>query len=121
MFLLGASASLLLANADLVINPQISNSIAYIKQFFVTSDGTTNGALGVILQSSGVFATKYCDLSGSNCKTISELSDVSAQLAGLSSLYLTSGQVDSKINILSGNLMTYIGLNYYDKTAIDAK
>lgn len=42
LFLLGASASLLLANADLVINPQISNSIAYIKQFFVTSDGTTN-------------------------------------------------------------------------------
>ena len=34
LFLLGASLSILLANADLVINPQISNSIAYIKQFF---------------------------------------------------------------------------------------
>jgi hypothetical protein len=50
IFLLGASLSILLANADLIINPQISNSIAYIKQFFVTSDGTNNGTLGVILQ-----------------------------------------------------------------------
>ncbi|MEI6425954.1 MAG: tail fiber domain-containing protein [Candidatus Absconditabacteria bacterium] len=83
LILLGASASLLLANADLIINPQISNSIAYIKQFFVTSDGTSSGAVGVILQSSGVFSKNYCNLSGSLCKTTEDLFAVDAQLSGL--------------------------------------
>ena len=118
LFLLGASASVLIANADLVINPQISNSIAYIKQFFVTSDGTVNGTLGVILQGSGVFSNQYCDLSGANCTTTANLSAMATQLAGLSSLYLTGGQVDTKINTFSGNLMTYLSGTYYDKTGV---
>ena len=115
IFLLGASLSILLANADLIINPQISNSIAYIKQFFVTSDGTNNGTLGVILQGSWVFSTKYCNLSGTNCKTMEGIDD---QITSLSGVYLTWGQVDTKINTFSGNLMTYLSGTYYDKTGV---
>jgi hypothetical protein len=74
---------LLLANADLIINPQISNSIAYIKQFFVTSDGTSSGTVGVILDNSGVFSKSFCNLSGSLCKTTEDLFAVDAQLSGL--------------------------------------
>ena len=116
LIILGASVSLFLVNADLIINPQISNSIAYIKQFFVTSDWTASGTLGVTLNSSGVFATKYCDLSWSNCKTITELNDISAQLWSLSSLYLTWAQVDDKISNFS---LWYLPLNYYNKIGVD--
>jgi len=83
LIVLGVSVSLFLVNADLIINPQISNSIAYIKQFFVTSDGTSSGTVGVILDNSGVFSKSFCNLSGSLCKTTEDLFAVDAQLSGL--------------------------------------
>ncbi len=128
LFLLGASLSILLANADLVINPQISNSIAYIKQFFVTSDGTTNGTLGVILQGSGVFSTKYCNLSGTNCKTmenIAGLDDQAAAISGLSaqlSGYVTTGQLDTKLSTyFTGGQLFNILSGYMTVSQIDTR
>ena len=115
----GASVSLLLARADLIINPQISNSIAFIRQFFVTSDGTSSWSVSVVLDTSGVFAKGYCNLSGSMCKTVEDFFNIDTQLSGiniqitaLSGLYLTGGQVDAKILTASNQLIGYMTGNF---------
>ena len=104
----------------------------------MTSDGTSNGSVGVILQSSGVYSKNYCNLTGSLCKTTEDLFAVDTQIAWLSGIYLTGGQVDTKIawlsgiyltggqvdtkiNTFSGNLMTHLSGSYYTTGQINAK
>ena len=97
LFFLWASATLLLARAETVINPTISNAVSYMKQIFVTSDGTSNGTIGVVLNGSGnIWASLYCDGSGANCKDMGNVV-TPAYLDAKS--YVTVGQIWSLANV----------------------
>ncbi|MEI8091094.1 MAG: hypothetical protein WCG98_02335 [bacterium] len=52
VFFLGASCVTLLTQAfDISMN--VNNAIQYIQRIFITSDGTNNGTVGIILDGSG--------------------------------------------------------------------
>ncbi|HCB51057.1 TPA: hypothetical protein DEP21_00455 [Patescibacteria group bacterium] len=66
---------MLLVNADVVINPLVSNSVSFLKKIVLTSDGTSTSATGVFLDgsTSKIGANYICNAAGTGCKAYTSL------------------------------------------------
>ncbi len=90
LFLLGASMVLLFTSANLILDPNISNSFVYLQKMYLSPSGTMNTATKIILdgvdwvvEAEEINVWKICDKSWYDCFTIDEIKELFHELEEL--------------------------------------